>query len=60
MTGNNMDIGFNPRYFIEALKVIEDENVHMYFTSNIGPSTIRPIDNEDYAYMVLPVRLKSE
>ncbi len=60
MTGNNMDIGFNPRYFIEALKVIEDENVYMYFTSNIGPSTIRPIDNEEYAYMVLPVRLKSE
>lgn len=59
-TGNKLDIGFNPRYFIESLKVIEDEEIDIYFTSSIGPCTIRPIENNDYAYMILPVRIKNE
>jgi len=59
-TGNKLDIGFNPRYFIEALKVIDDEEVDIYFTSSIGPCTIRPIENYGYAYMILPVRIKNE
>lgn len=60
VNGNNMDIGFNPRYFIEALKVIEDEEVEIYFTSSIGPCTIRPLDGDAYAYMILPVRIKND
>ncbi len=59
-TGSKLDIGFNPRYFIEALKVIDDEEIDIYFTSSIGPCTIRPIENNDYAYMILPVRIKNE
>ena len=60
VSGNRLDIGFNPRYFIEALKVIDDEEIDIFFTSNIGPCTIKPIDNDDYAYMILPVRIKNE
>ncbi len=60
ITGNKLDIGFNPRYFIESLKVIEDEEVDIYFTSSIGPCTIRPIEHNEYAYMILPVRIKNE
>ena len=55
--GGSLDIGFNPRYFIDALKVIEDEKIEIYFTSNIGPCTIKPVDGkEKYAYMILPIR----
>jgi len=60
ITGNKLDIGFNPKYFIESLKVIEDEEIDIYFTSSIGPCTIRPIEKNDYAYMILPVRIKNE
>lgn len=60
MSGNPMDIGFNPRYFIEALKVVEDEVIEIYFTSSVGPCTIRKIENDNFAYMILPVRIKSE
>lgn len=56
MEGNNIDIAFNPRYFIEALRVIEEEKVNIYFTSSIGPCTIRPIDDESFAYLILPIR----
>jgi DNA polymerase-3 subunit beta len=58
--GNKMDIGFNPRYFIEALRVVEDEEIEVNFTSSVGPCTIRPVNGKHFAYMILPVRIKSE
>ncbi|MDP4180190.1 MAG: DNA polymerase III subunit beta [Bacillota bacterium] len=60
MDGSKMEIGFNPRYFIEALKVIDDEKIKIVFTSEIGPCTIFPISGDDYAYMILPVRIKND
>ena len=56
--GKNLEAGFNPKYFLDALKVIDDEEVFVDFGSNISPCIIRPIDNEDYTYMILPIRLK--
>ncbi|NLI57028.1 MAG: DNA polymerase III subunit beta [Clostridium sp.] len=59
MEGKNMTIGFNPKYFLEALRVIDDEVVDIYFNSDIGPCTIKPIEGNEFAYMILPVRIKS-
>jgi len=56
MEGKKIEISFNPRYFIEALRVIENEIVKIYFTSSIGPCTIRPLQDDSFAYMVLPIR----
>ncbi len=56
--GKNLEAGFNPKYFLDALKVIEDEEIYIDFGSNISPCVIRPIDNQDYTYMILPIRLK--
>lgn len=56
MEGNNIDIAFNPRYFIEALRVIDDEKINIHFTSSIGPCTIKPVNDENFAYLVLPIR----
>lgn len=56
MSGNKIDIGFNPRYFIDALRVIEDDTIDIYFTTNVGPCTIKPAEENNFAYMILPVR----
>jgi len=56
ISGNTMDICFNPRYLIEALKAIEDTTVNICFTSNIGPCTINSLEGDGYLYLVLPVR----
>lgn len=56
--GKELEIGFNPKYIIDALKAIEDEEVYLDFGSNISPCVIRPIVDEKFTYMVLPVRLK--
>lgn len=56
MDGKDLDIGFNPRYFIDALRVIDEEEVEIFFTTSIGPCTIKPVKEDYFTYMVLPVR----
>ncbi len=57
--GAELQIGFNPRYFIDALKVISDENIKISFTSSIGPCIITAADNDKYLYLILPVRIRN-
>lgn len=57
MDGAEMNIAFNPKYLIDCLKVIEDDEISMYFTSTLSPCIIKPINGDDYKYLVLPVRI---
>ena len=56
--GKELEAGFNPKYFLDALKVIDDEEIFVDFGTNVSPAVIRPIENEDYTYMILPIRMK--
>ena len=56
MEGKKLEISFNHKYFIEALRVIDNEMVDIFFTTNIGPCTIKPLQGNDFAYLVLPIR----
>ena len=56
--GKELEAGFNPKYFLDALKVIDDEEIFIDFGTSVSPSVIRPIENEDYTYMILPIRMK--
>ena len=56
--GKNLEIGFNPNYFLDCLKVIEDEEIFVDFGTSISPCVIRPVDDGEYAYMILPIKLK--
>ncbi len=58
--GKNIEIGFNPRYIIEVLKVIDDPEILIEFTTNISPVLIKPITNKDYIYVVLPIKLRQQ
>ncbi|MEG1705157.1 MAG: DNA polymerase III subunit beta [Clostridia bacterium] len=60
LEGKELEIGFNPRYFIETLKVIEDSEIYIDFTSSIAPAVIYPITGNNYLYIVLPVKLRQE
>ena len=56
--GKELEIGFNPRFFLDALKVIDDEEVYIEFGTNRSPCVIKPIENGDYQYMILPIKMK--
>ena len=60
--GKELEIGVNPKYFLDALKAIDDEEVFISFGTNISPCVIKPIDetSRDYTYMILPIRMKEE
>ncbi len=54
--GNSIDIDFNPKYFLDALKAIEDEEISVVFNGSLGPCVIRPVEENRFAYLVLPLR----
>ena len=58
--GKELEIGFNVRYLADALKVIPSEEVTLELTNGLSPIVLTPVDNKyDFAYMVLPVRIKN-
>ncbi len=52
--GKDLMIGFNPKFLIDALRVIEDEKVDIYLVNPKAPCFIRDKDGS-YIYLVLPV-----
>ena len=56
--GKNIEAGFNPKYFLDSLKAIDDEEVYVEFGTNISPCLVKPVENNEYVYMILPIRLK--
>lgn len=52
--GKDIMIGFNPKFLIDALRVIDDETVNIYMVNSKAPCFIRD-DEESYIYLILPV-----
>ena len=58
--GKELEIGFNVRYLADALRVVPSEEVVLELTNGLSPIVLTPADDKhDYAYMVLPVRIKT-
>ena len=58
--GKELEAGFNPKYFLDVFKNIDDEEVFIEFGSSISPCIIRSVEDDgDYKYMILPIRLKN-
>ena len=58
--GKELEIGFNVRYLADALKAIPSEEVTLELTNGLSPIVLTPVDEKfDFAYMVLPVRIKN-
>ncbi len=55
--GDDIEIGFNYRYLLEALKACEEEEVKMEFSNPRSSCFIRSLEGDSYTYMILPVRL---
>lgn len=56
--GKDIMIGFNPKFFIDALRVIDDEIVILYMVNPKAPCYIRDNDGK-YIYLILPVNFIS-
>ena len=56
--GKDILIGFNPKFFIDALRVIDDEEVTLYMVNPKAPCFIKD-DEENYIYLILPVNFNA-
>lgn len=56
--GERIEIGFNNRFLIEALRVCDTDEVLIKLNSPVSPIIILPPEGESFLFLVLPVRLK--
>lgn len=56
--GKDLLIGFNPKFLIDALRVIDDEEVTLYLMNAKAPCFIKD-DEENYIYLILPVNFNA-
>ncbi|MCB6416575.1 DNA polymerase III subunit beta [Dorea acetigenes] len=56
--GKDLMIGFNPKFLIDALRVIDDEEVDLYLMNAKAPCFIKDED-ENYIYLILPVNFNA-
>ena len=54
--GKDLVIGFNPKFLVDALRVIDEEEVTIYLINSIAPCIIRD-EKSSYLYLILPINL---
>ncbi len=58
LEGDPLDIGFNAKYILDVLRVMDSEEIVMELTSPLSPGIIRPAQGDDKTlFLVLPIRL---
>ncbi len=56
--GKDIMIGFNPKFLMDALRIIDDEEVDLYMMNPKSPCFIKD-ENESYIYLILPVNFNA-
>jgi len=54
-----VEIGFNNRYLLDALRACPDDQVLLQLKGSLSPCTLRPVEGDAFTYLILPVRLKA-
>ena len=55
MEGDEGKIAFNSRYLSEVLNIIGKDRVVLEMTTSSSPGVIRPLDDDDYIHVVMPM-----
>ncbi len=59
LNGKDLTIAFNGKYLLDFLKVIDAEFIKLHLNSPIDPCVIKPVGNEGFLYLLLPVRINA-
>lgn len=60
LTGDDVEIGFNNRYLLDALRNTECDEVRVQLSGPLSPMKVMPKEGESFLFLVLPVRLKND
>ena len=58
--GDTVEIGFNNRYMLDALRNSRAERLMLQINGPLSPVKVLPEEGTDFIYLVLPVRFKNE
>lgn len=54
--GNGMEIAFNSKYLLDALRVLGEEKGAFQLSGPVNPGIIKTLESDDFVYLILPVR----
>lgn len=57
--GEPVEIAFNPKFLLDAIKSINEEFIDIGLTTSISPCVIRPMENNYLRYLILPLRIRN-
>lgn len=60
ISGDQLEIGFNNKYLLDALRAAETDAVRLQLGGPISPMLVLPKEGDAFSFLVLPVRLRSE
>lgn len=60
MQGEDIEIGFDNKYMLDALRYSETDEVNIHMNGPLSPIVILPSEGDSFIFLVLPVRLKNE
>lgn len=55
--GEPLEIGFNPEFLGDGIESVEGEELLLRLISPLRPGLLQPVDNDDFRYLVMPIRL---
>jgi len=55
--GDKLDVSFNARYLLDVLNIMDTEKVRLELKEELSSGLLRPVDGEDYLYVIMPMRL---
>ena len=58
--GDSVEIGFNNRYMLDALKNTDTDEVKMVLNGPVSPIVIKPVQGDSFLSIVVPMRLANE
>ncbi len=57
VNGDEVKIAFNAKYVLDALSVLDSEEVQLSFNGSLQPGVIRPVGRDDYLCIIMPVKV---
>ena len=59
-SGARVEIGFNSKFMLDALNASDVDQVKIQLVGPVSPTVIKPIEGDNFIFLVLPMRLKNE
>jgi DNA polymerase III subunit beta len=58
-SGEPLEIAFNPQFLVEGIESVGAEELALQLSSPLRPGLLRPVDGDDFSYLVMPIRLNA-